>query len=236
MAAHANSDLSTIAPDGAMNPVQVKEQANGMVHVKWGDGGAKQTSATAGTDYPSFFSVADANGEDPLVKTYGTLLGCNDGTLTIGDTSYRIQAIRLKQSPATAPLPRVQLWASSTACARRPRVPESPKLGSIHCCSGGMPRGRFISNSENLHGTFDASRRKRRAGNWLLRRNSCIIWNRENSACCHGKHGCTSAVASNSPLRKHVARDPTVLPATRSPRTTTVFGPQVVEGFSWDDF
>ena len=77
--------------------VQMQEQSNGngMVLVKWGEEGAKQTFASPGTDYPSsvFSSVVDSNGLEPLVKTYGTLLGCDGGNLTIQGTTYRIQRI-----------------------------------------------------------------------------------------------------------------------------------------------
>jgi len=66
--------------------------------VKWGEGGAKQTSASAGTKYPSdVFSVVDSDGLEPVVKTYGTLLGCDGGTLTIQGTTYRIQRIPKRQ-------------------------------------------------------------------------------------------------------------------------------------------
>jgi hypothetical protein len=98
MSANINPDESTMASGAAAVPleevpvVQVLQIEN--VVVKWGDGGAKQTTAPHSTlysDAPYLFSAVDSNGDEPFIKTFGSLLNCSGGILTIGVTRYRIQ-------------------------------------------------------------------------------------------------------------------------------------------------
>ncbi|CAB9504771.1 hypothetical protein SEMRO_208_G087040.1 [Seminavis robusta] len=124
MAVNAKPSLSTItSPAEAVPeypPAKVEEQANGMVLVKWGDGGVKQTSASAGTEYPSVFSVVDSDGLEPLVKTYGTLLGCDGGTLTIQGTTYRIERIpKRRQANGKKSLEDEARWTDVTAAQQQ---------------------------------------------------------------------------------------------------------------------
>ena len=42
------------------------------------------------TDAPYSFSASDSNGDEPFIKTFGSLLNCSGGILTIGQTRYRI--------------------------------------------------------------------------------------------------------------------------------------------------
>jgi hypothetical protein len=81
MAANANSDLSTItSPAGAVPdeiPVVEVEGVNATVKVKWGTLGSQQTTVGLDASYTDTFHATDSTGVEPLVKTYGTLLGCN---------------------------------------------------------------------------------------------------------------------------------------------------------------
>eukprot|EP00978_Attheya_sp_CCMP212_P006194 scaffold13993_cov51-Attheya_sp.AAC.7 len=86
----------------AANPLEVLPVAevftrgNG-VEVKLGEGAAKsifvvQPDTTLYSDAPYLFSAVGSNGDEPFIKTFGTLLQCDGGILTIGQTRYRIQA------------------------------------------------------------------------------------------------------------------------------------------------
>ncbi|KAL3909866.1 MAG: hypothetical protein SGILL_007918 [Bacillariaceae sp.] len=73
---------------------------DGFVVVKWGDGGANQTSGGLTSSYsnaPYSFKVLDSNGVEPLIKTFGTLLSCDGGILTIAEKRYRIRAQQPQQ-------------------------------------------------------------------------------------------------------------------------------------------
>jgi len=108
MAANANPDLSTMLsapgavpedPPVVLPVAEVSESTSG-VSVKWGDD--EGITQPHNNPYSTYFVVRKKNGNEPTFKEFGSLLHCNDGTLTIGDTSYRIQVIHLKQDPATA--------------------------------------------------------------------------------------------------------------------------------------
>ena len=109
-ASNADPNQSTMAPAVAQLPsaelpkVQVTTTSNGFVTVKWGEGGAQQTSAAASTvfaDNPYSFSAVDSNGDELIIKTFGSLLHCDGGVLTIRGTDYRIEL-------ASAPPPQQQ--------------------------------------------------------------------------------------------------------------------------------
>eukprot|EP00978_Attheya_sp_CCMP212_P009271 scaffold21931_cov33-Attheya_sp.AAC.1 len=70
--------------------VNVSDQG-GKVAVKWGNGGAQQTTAGFSDAYTAHFFASDSNGDEPFVKTFGSLLHCSGGILRIGVTRYRIQ-------------------------------------------------------------------------------------------------------------------------------------------------
>ena len=76
------------------------------VKLKWGEGGAKQATilspdTTQYFDAPCSFSASDSNGYEPFIKTFGSLLHCNGGILSIGQTCYRIHV--QEQHAAAAP-------------------------------------------------------------------------------------------------------------------------------------
>ena len=87
------------APLEELPVVQVFTTGDGVV-VKWGEGGAKQTTGLHSTLYsnaPYSFSAVDSNGDEPFIKTFGSLLNCSGGILTIGQTRYRIQVQQKQQ-------------------------------------------------------------------------------------------------------------------------------------------
>ena len=91
MAANANPKLSTItSPAGAVPddlPVaHVSRDLLGGFKVEFGD---DETIGAPGDDLP--FAVQKKNGKVPHIKSFGSLFGCDGGTLTIGETTYRIQ-------------------------------------------------------------------------------------------------------------------------------------------------
>ena len=78
--------------------VEVIETSDGVaVAVKWGEGGARQTRAGLSDSYADTFLVTDENGEEPLRKTFGTLLYCTGGITTIGGERYAIQVKQQQQ-------------------------------------------------------------------------------------------------------------------------------------------
>ena len=65
------------------------------VKLKWGEGGAKQATilspdSTLYSDPPYLFSASDLNGDEPYIKTFGSLLYFSGVMLSIGQTRYRI--------------------------------------------------------------------------------------------------------------------------------------------------
>lgn len=73
-----------------------------VVVVKWGDRGAMQMAENLETLFsedPYNLSAVDSNGDELVFKTFGTLLGCDGGTLTINEISYRI---RVKQQQVSS--------------------------------------------------------------------------------------------------------------------------------------
>ena len=89
MAANADPNKSAMAPAAAAIPseeelpvVMVSQTGHGGVVVKWDDG--DETLASLDTSYtgPGFsFSVERDNGNEPRVKTFGSLLRCDGGVL-----------------------------------------------------------------------------------------------------------------------------------------------------------
>lgn len=71
-------------------------KSDGDVAVKWGEGGAKQTTPPHSTNYSDdsyhyIFSAVDCKGDELVVTTFGSLLTCHGGILTIGKTRYEMQ-------------------------------------------------------------------------------------------------------------------------------------------------
>ena len=103
--ANVNTDQLTMVPagDAAIQsedlPVaQVYEEGEGVV-VKWGEDSAiLEKHRTLYSVDPYSFSAVNANNKDPPIKTFGALLLCDEGILTIGSTPYRIQ-VQLQKQP-----------------------------------------------------------------------------------------------------------------------------------------
>jgi hypothetical protein len=120
MAANRDSKLSTIthSTEAALPVVDVFITSDGVrVSVKWGVGGAQQTVAGLSDYYSDSFHATDSEGIEPFRETFGSLLGCNDGTLTIGEDKYRIQVQLRRQDLAQQP----PTTSSTTPTSRRPR-------------------------------------------------------------------------------------------------------------------
>ena len=89
-----NSDLLTTATlAAALAPMLVVTVSEGTssVTVKWGDEETTAPHTTVYADAPYSFSAVKANGKEPAIKTFGSLLHCGGGVLTIGETPYRVQ-------------------------------------------------------------------------------------------------------------------------------------------------
>eukprot|EP00978_Attheya_sp_CCMP212_P028158 scaffold96531_cov91-Attheya_sp.AAC.1 len=84
--------------------VNVSDQG-GKVAVKWGNGGAQQTTAGFSDAYTTHFIASDSNGDEPVVKTFGSLLHCSGGILRIRLTRYRIQAQPQERNDFVTPAP-----------------------------------------------------------------------------------------------------------------------------------
>ena len=69
----------------------------GDVAVKWGGQGTSAIVSTSYADPPYLFSAFNSNGVEPVIKTFGSLLHCDGGVLTIGGTQYRINVQQLQQ-------------------------------------------------------------------------------------------------------------------------------------------
>ena len=125
MTAKAGPSKSTTAPAAAaaipaeeeLPVVMVSRTNDGGVVVKWGEGGARQTTAPQTalySDNPYNFAACDAIGEILFIKTFGTLLGCDGGILTIGGRRYRIQAKQQHWSPDRLNEGREQFYMRTT--------------------------------------------------------------------------------------------------------------------------
>jgi hypothetical protein len=96
MSANANHNLSTMASTAAVPleelPVVEVFMSGETVSVKWGEGGAQQTTAGLSDDYTDSFHAVDTGGAEPFCKKFGSLIHCHGGILTIGQSRYRIRS------------------------------------------------------------------------------------------------------------------------------------------------
>ena len=60
------------------------------VKVKWGEESTMAPQTAVYSVEPYSFNATRPNGKQPAIKTFGSLLGCQGGILTIGKTQYRI--------------------------------------------------------------------------------------------------------------------------------------------------
>ncbi len=102
MAANANPDLSTMATNSAapseeeLPVVELSEVAVGVI-MKWESEETTATHSTVYADPPYSFFAVNANQKEPFIKTFGSLLHCDGGFLTIGGKRYIIQVKRQQQ-------------------------------------------------------------------------------------------------------------------------------------------
>lgn len=92
----------------------VVTEITGKVELKWD---THATAASLSTDYsvaPYSFVAVDTSGNQPFVKTFGSLLYCDGGFLTIADVRYRIEV----SSPATSPELQRRNHGKSRCCSR----------------------------------------------------------------------------------------------------------------------
>ena len=94
MAANANHNPS--APFEELPVVEVFTTGDGVV-VKWDNEETTATHSTLYSDAPYSFSAIKTDQKEPFFKTFGSLLNCSGGILTIGQTRYRIQAQQQQQ-------------------------------------------------------------------------------------------------------------------------------------------
>ena len=99
MAANINPDLSTMADSSAVPSeedtpiVNVSESGNGVM-LKWGDDVTHAPQISEYNIAPYNILATNKTGQEPIFKTFGSLLGCDDGEMTINQTTYRIQVHR----------------------------------------------------------------------------------------------------------------------------------------------
>jgi hypothetical protein len=86
--------------------VEVVTNRDGVV-VKWGRDGTTAPHATLYADAPYLFSAFDSNGDEPFIKTFGSLPHCDGGVLTIGQDRFRIRA---QQQPNGSSLCKSDWW------------------------------------------------------------------------------------------------------------------------------
>jgi hypothetical protein len=89
---HGGNMASTAAVPSEVLPVATVSGVPSGVMVKWDSEETTATHSTLYSDAPYSFSVVKADRKEPFIKTFGTLIHCNAGILTIGETRYRIQA------------------------------------------------------------------------------------------------------------------------------------------------
>lgn len=94
--------ISAASPEEEEMPVVEVLAASGLVVLKWE---SEETAATSTSMYshpPYSFHAVKADGDTPLLETFGTLLRCNGGILKIRETRYRIRAQQLEQQQLDA--------------------------------------------------------------------------------------------------------------------------------------
>ena len=94
----ATSTAAAADPREELPVVVVFQRVDSCVTVQWGQDGADHTIVGGLTlSYASSCSALDSNGRVPTVPTFGSLLYCDGGIVTIGETRYRIQVQQEQQ-------------------------------------------------------------------------------------------------------------------------------------------
>eukprot|EP00978_Attheya_sp_CCMP212_P037762 scaffold181109_cov87-Attheya_sp.AAC.1 len=75
------------------------------VTVKWDKRGGELTAPYSAlySSTPYFFWAVNSNGDDPSIKTFGSLLHCEGGILTIKEANYRILVQRQEEKQQAQP-------------------------------------------------------------------------------------------------------------------------------------
>ena len=96
MAAHKNHELTTLTAEEPEDTVASLPVVK-VIHIweknsveLWFDEYGK---TVASTNDPYNFKAVNKIGKEPLIKTYGSLTGCDKGKVTIGEHHYRIQVV-----------------------------------------------------------------------------------------------------------------------------------------------
>lgn len=101
MAANADTNKFTLSPAAAISseelPVATVTAVSFGVTVKWDIEETTAMLSTLYSDAPYSFSATKADEKEPSIKTFGSLLGCNGGVLTISGVRYRIQVLQGQQ-------------------------------------------------------------------------------------------------------------------------------------------
>jgi hypothetical protein len=119
MAANINHELSTMAASSAVPSeegtpiVNVSESGNGVM-LKWGGDVTHAPHNNVYNIAPYNIHATNTTGREPSFKTFGSLLGCDDGEMTINKTTYRIQVDR-QEGPTIG-------------------VPPEQTTGKLRCC------------------------------------------------------------------------------------------------------
>ena len=98
------ANLLSYNDDEGLPVVKVSSSSNGNVTLKWGQDGAQQTTASLSTSYadqPYELAALDSSGNELVFQTFGSLLGCNGGRMTLRGSRYQIQV----EQPHPPPLP-----------------------------------------------------------------------------------------------------------------------------------
>ncbi|KAL3906449.1 MAG: hypothetical protein SGILL_009266 [Bacillariaceae sp.] len=131
---------------------QVSKTSDGVL-AKWGEGRAQQeTIAGLDASYTDSFLVLNSNGIEPFRKTFGSLLRCDGGVLTIGETSYRIQVKRddgnvgierfksLLRSQGITPIDPIMMQLIKHYAASIPLVVEPAVAADLYYTASRIPR------------------------------------------------------------------------------------------------
>ena len=60
-------------------------------------GSTVESASTMYAIYPYNFKAVNKSGKEPLIKTFGSLIRCDGGTLTMGENQFRIQLVEQSQ-------------------------------------------------------------------------------------------------------------------------------------------
>ena len=95
--ANPNSSTLMASAEEKVPVVNVFPPSDGQVTMVLQIDDSPEMTVALNEDFSSMFSVFDSNGKEPMFKTFGSILGCNGGTLTINQRLYRIHVKQKQQ-------------------------------------------------------------------------------------------------------------------------------------------